>query len=159
MGKLEQSSYCKMCGGFHPIGKPCQPVTPTVTKPVTKPVTEKPVTERVTRPIVTKPVTRCPMCGHRVRRYQSNADKQRAYRQRKGGNLKEYETEEELSGWTPTIKTRETKEGENGRAKNPKGCKESPASDPRILDGDSRSGRGSQANDRRPKTLDEEWER
>jgi hypothetical protein len=96
----EELYYCKKCGQIHDRNlrvcptKPKQ-VTPTVTKPVTQLVTEKPVTGKVTRCPVTKPVTgdRCPTCGQRVRRYQSNADKQRAYRQRKNGKTPSADSE------------------------------------------------------------------
>jgi hypothetical protein len=78
---------CKLCGKAHWSYEPHDlgPVTPSVTSPddLGQPVTSHVTRELKQAQVLTEPHV-CPLCGwkHCRPKYRSNADRQRAYRER-----------------------------------------------------------------------------
>lgn len=94
--------YCKQCGQIHDT-RECLPLKTIKRgadkivketwgekpyKPFKQIVAELEERQRVTASVTSKPVTdtvtHCPGCRCFVKKYKSNAEKQKAYRQRKG---------------------------------------------------------------------------
>jgi ribosomal protein L32 len=61
---MAREVLCRGCGQMHDPMRACPRVTATVTR-------------------VTQTVTRCPTCGHQLRKHKTAAEKQRAYRERR----------------------------------------------------------------------------